>query len=114
MFLVTGAAEFIGSNLVDRWLADGHRVVRYDDFSTGQSEFLEAASGQMNFRRVCGDTLDLTLLTAAMKDCDFVFHLADKILRLAADAALREQMGRANLRRSTEYYTHECYGRRHD
>jgi len=76
MFFVTGAAGFIGSNLVDRLLAEGHRVVGYDNFSTGQSEFLEAASGHANFRLVRGDTLDLPALTVAMNDCEFVFHLA--------------------------------------
>ena len=38
--------------------------------------------------------------------------LKDKILKLAADAALREQMGRANRKRFAEYYTHEQYGQR--
>jgi UDP-glucose 4-epimerase len=75
-FFVTGAAGFIGSNLVDRLLADGHRVVGYDNFSTGLSEFLEAVSGQADFRLVRGDTLDLPALTTAMKGCEFVFHLA--------------------------------------
>ena len=38
--LVTGGAGFIGSNLVDRLLARGDEVVAYDNFSTGQPEFL--------------------------------------------------------------------------
>ena len=33
---VTGAAGFIGSNLVHRLLADGHRVTAYDNFSTSR------------------------------------------------------------------------------
>ena len=32
---VTGAAGFIGSNLVDRLLAAGHEVTGFDNFSTG-------------------------------------------------------------------------------
>jgi UDP-glucose 4-epimerase len=76
MFFITGAAGFIGSNLVDRLLAGGHRVVGYDNFCTGQSEFLQVASGNSNFRLVRGDTLDLPVLTAAMRGCEFVVHLA--------------------------------------
>jgi glycosyltransferase involved in cell wall biosynthesis len=38
--------------------------------------------------------------------------LADKILRLADDAALRERMGQTNQQRFAEYYTHEQYGKR--
>jgi len=73
---VTGGAGFIGSNLADRLLADGHRVVVYDDFSTGQREFIEAAQKSESFRLVEGDVLDADALTAAMRGCDFVFHLA--------------------------------------
>lgn len=36
---VTGAAGFIGSNLVDRLLADGVSVTGWDNFSTGQRRF---------------------------------------------------------------------------
>ena len=73
---VTGAAGFIGSNLVDRLLRDGKSVVGYDNFSTGQNEFLAAARSNPNFKLVRGDNLDLPALTQAMAGCDFVFHLA--------------------------------------
>ena len=36
---VTGAAGFIGSNLVDRLLRDGKHVVGWDNFSTGQKNY---------------------------------------------------------------------------
>lgn len=41
-FFITGAAGFIGSNLVDRLLADGKTVTGWDNFSTGQRKFLAA------------------------------------------------------------------------
>lgn len=73
---VTGAAGFIGSNLVDRLLADGVRVTGWDNLSTGQLRFLDGALKHPDFRLVRGDNLDLPALTAAMKNADFVFHLA--------------------------------------
>ena len=73
---VTGAAGFIGSNLVDRLLADGLSVVGWDNLSTGQERFLTEATAHPRFRLVRGDNLDAPALTAAMRGCDFVFHLA--------------------------------------
>ena len=73
---VTGAAGFIGSTLVDRLLAEGMSVVGWDNFSTGQLEFLKSACARSQFRLVRGDNLDLPALTAAMQGCDFVVHLA--------------------------------------
>ena len=73
---VTGAAGFIGSNLVDRLLADGKTVVGWDNFSTGQRKFLEGALKHKNFKLTEGDNLDLPALTKAMAGCDTVFHLA--------------------------------------
>src|SRR5208283_876883 len=73
---VTGAAGFIGSNLVDRLLADGKRVVGWDNLSTGQQEFLQSALANPKFKLIEGDCLDLSALTRAMAGCDFVFHLA--------------------------------------
>jgi UDP-glucose 4-epimerase len=73
---VTGAAGFIGSNLVDRLLADGKHVVGWDNFSTGQREFLQLALANPKLKLVEGDCLDLPALTHAMAGCDFIFHLA--------------------------------------
>jgi UDP-glucose 4-epimerase len=73
---VTGAAGFIASNLIDRLLADGVKVVGWDNLSTGQERFLEGARRHPGFRFVRGDNLDLPALTAAMAGCDFTVHLA--------------------------------------
>src|SRR5437867_2608712 len=73
---VTGAAGFIGSTLAERLLAEGNQVVGWDNFSTGQLEFLTEAGQDNHFMLVKGDTLDLPGLTRAMAGCDVVFHLA--------------------------------------
>lgn len=73
---VTGAAGFIGSNLVDRLLSDGKTVVGFDNFSTGQKEFLESALKNPKFTLVNGSCLDVPDLIKGMSGCDIVFHLA--------------------------------------
>src|SRR6266568_2325456 len=73
---VTGVAGFIGSTLAERLLSTGHSVTGYDNFSTGQREFLSSAAKHQNFRLVEGDNLDLPALTRAMAGTDTVFHLA--------------------------------------
>jgi len=73
---VTGAAGFIGSTLVDRLLREGKQVVGWDNFSTGQRRFLQAALQHPGFKLIEGDNLDLPSLTRAMAGCDTVFHLA--------------------------------------
>ncbi len=74
--LITGGAGFIGSNLADRLIADGHEVVVYDDFSTGQHRFLESFTASPRATVVEGDVLDGAGLRAAMEGCDTIFHLA--------------------------------------
>ena len=74
--LVTGAAGFIGSTLVDRLLAGGHEVTGFDNFSTGFREFVEGALAHPRFRLVEGDLLDLDAVKGAIGDADTVFHLA--------------------------------------
>jgi UDP-glucose 4-epimerase len=75
-YFITGCAGFIGSNLVDRLLQNGHEVIGYDNFSTGQEEFLVAAQQSPRFRLIRGDTLDMERLTSAIRGADAVFHLA--------------------------------------
>jgi UDP-glucose 4-epimerase len=73
---VTGAAGFIGSNLVDRLLDMGHTVVGYDNFSTGSKLFLRDAMTHDEFRLIVGDLLDTDKLNRAVRGVDVVFHLA--------------------------------------
>ena len=75
-YLVTGCAGFIGSTLTDRLLAEGHEVVGYDNFSTGQEGFLARARESTHFRLVRGDVLNPQILGEAMRGAEFVFHLA--------------------------------------
>lgn len=75
-YFVTGCAGFIGSNLTDRLLAEGHTVTGYDNFSTGQEGFIAPALRLPGFTLVHGDILDLDSMTKAMSGVDFVFHLA--------------------------------------
>ena len=73
---VTGGAGFIGSNLVDRLLTDGHKVTVYDNFSTGMLYFLMKPEDRSNLTIIKGDLLMQMELLNAMKDHDMVFHLA--------------------------------------
>lgn len=95
-FFVTGCAGFIGSNLVERLLGDGHQVVGYDNFSTGQRKFLERALQSPNFNLVHGDALDLRSLSGAMAGCDCVVHLAAN-----ADVRLGVEHPRRDLEQNT-------------
>jgi UDP-glucose 4-epimerase len=74
--LVTGAAGFIGSNMTDRLLSDGHSVVGFDNFSTGQRGFLESAMSHAQFTLHEADLLDRDSLARAMKGAELVVHFA--------------------------------------
>jgi UDP-glucuronate 4-epimerase len=81
--LVTGAAGFIGSTLVDRLLAEGRRVVGLDSFDpfypeSAKRRNLRAALAAPGFRLVEGDIRDPDALERAFAEsgCDAVVHLA--------------------------------------
>ncbi|MFG3443024.1 NAD-dependent epimerase/dehydratase family protein [Nonomuraea sp. NPDC047897] len=78
--LVTGGAGFIGSNLVDRLLAEGHDVVAVDDLSSGDGDNLAraAASGRFHLRVL--DICDPALAdVAAEVRPEVICHLAAQI-----------------------------------
>jgi UDP-glucose 4-epimerase len=74
--LVTGAAGFVGSHLVDRLLEAGHQVIGLDNFSTGNLHFLEGALGHSRFRLERSDLLDQAPLLSSMRDVELIYHLA--------------------------------------
>jgi UDP-glucose 4-epimerase len=73
---VTGAAGFIGSNMVDRLLAAGHNVAGFDNFSTGRRQFLADAMNHPQFVLHEADLLDRAALTKAMQGAELVVHFA--------------------------------------
>jgi UDP-glucose 4-epimerase len=76
-YVVTGAAGFIGSTLVDRLLSDGHEVIGVDNFSTGFSEFLQPARQNARFCFAERDLIHPDSLDGLLEpDIDCVFHLA--------------------------------------
>ena len=73
--IVTGGAGFIGSNLVDKLVIQGHDVTVIDNLSTGQLKNLENSKSKIEFIN-----LDLSKKTDELKEIfknsDLVFHLA--------------------------------------
>ena len=69
--LVTGGAGFVGSNLVDRLMREGHEVTVLDNLFTGRKKNIEHWVGHPNFAFVVGDVVEPIML-----EVDQIYHLA--------------------------------------
>ena len=76
LFLVTGSAGFIGSNLVEALLNTGYKVRGLDNFSTGKKENVEEFIQNENYEFVEGDITNLETCLDACKNVDYVLHQA--------------------------------------
>src|SRR5947207_336869 len=81
-WLVTGAAGFIGSNIVESLLELDQKVVGVDNFATSKKKNLlevknlVAAARWRNFRFIEGDICDLQICRRACRGVDLVLHQA--------------------------------------
>ncbi|MFH0949089.1 MAG: SDR family NAD(P)-dependent oxidoreductase [Candidatus Aenigmatarchaeota archaeon] len=80
--LVTGGAGFIGSHLVDRLIKEGNEIIILDNMSTGKKENVSSQA-----KLIKGDIRSEADVKKAMKDCEYVFHLAAQ-----ADVSADEDM----------------------
>ena len=76
IFLVTGGAGFIGSNLCEAILKLGHKVRCLDDLSTGKRENVEMLMDDPDYTFIKGDIKDLDTCMEACKGVDFVLNQA--------------------------------------
>ena len=74
--LVTGGAGFIGSNLVEKLLAQDNEVVVLDNFATGKMENLVPFVKNKSFKLIVGDIRDMDKCREAVDGVDFVLHEA--------------------------------------
>lgn len=76
LFLVTGGAGFIGSNLCETILNLGYRVRCLDDLSTGKQENVDLFKNHPAYEFRKGDIKDLEVCMSACEGADFVLHQA--------------------------------------
>jgi len=76
IFLVTGGAGFIGSNIVGHLLGLGEKVRVLDNYSTGRDENLEQWRSNPNLEIIRGDIRNYTLVREVSQGCDFILHQA--------------------------------------
>ena len=74
--LVTGAAGFIGSSLVNVLMQSKNEVIVFDNLYNGSYENISNWSSSPNFKFIHADILDQFSLRKAIDACDIVFHLA--------------------------------------
>ena len=74
--LVTGGAGFIGSNLVELLLKEGHEVRVLDNLSSGHIENISSFIESKDIEFVEGDVTDGDTVANATKGIDVIYHMA--------------------------------------
>ena len=74
--LITGGAGFIGSNLVDHFLSQGHKIVCLDNLETGFEKNIQHNYSNPDFIFIKGDIRNLETCKQAVEGCDYVLHQA--------------------------------------
>jgi nucleoside-diphosphate-sugar epimerase len=77
-FLVTGGAGFIGSNIADRLIKEGHDVRVLDNFTSGKEKNLDLSkeTGGKRLEVIRGDIRDKATCDKACECVDYVLHQA--------------------------------------
>ena len=77
-YLITGGAGFIGSNIAQKLIKEGHFVRVLDNFSSGKEENLEFTKGlgSDKFELIRGDIRDKETCDKACQGIDYVLHQA--------------------------------------
>lgn len=73
---ITGVAGFIGSNLAESLLEEGHEVIGFDNLSQGDLLNVAAFQNHLQFKFIKGDVLDMKHMLTASEGCDVIYHLA--------------------------------------
>lgn len=76
LFLVTGGAGFIGSNLCEAILKLGYRVRCLDDLSTGKRDNIDLFLNNPNYEFIKGDIKNFEICLKACQGVDFVLNQA--------------------------------------
>jgi CDP-paratose 2-epimerase len=81
--LITGGAGFIGSNLANRLLTEGHNLTILDNLSRSGCEsnitWLKESHGAESFRLVHADLTDFDAVKSAVEGADRIYHLAGQV-----------------------------------
>lgn len=76
VFLVTGGAGFIGSNLCEAILDKGYKVRCLDDLSTGKQENVDMFAKNPNYEFIKGDIKNFDTCMIACEGVDYVLNQA--------------------------------------
>lgn len=76
IFLVTGGAGFIGSNICEVLLSSGYKVRVLDNFASGKKENIEPFMSNERFQLITGDICDFDTCLKASSGVDYILHQA--------------------------------------